>query len=250
MGALTKAEIEAEVARLGPFHHGVELPFGVYTQDPKRARGKGELDRVRDLEVGAFPAILEAFGGTLAGRSVLDVGCNCGGFAVLAARHGASRVLGIDTVARYIEQARFIKRALELEALEFREMAIEEVEPAATGSFDLTLCFGVLFHLENPVLALRRLAAVTERVLAVDTNLNQARRPVWQQTIVGGPSPDNPSTSLWRAPGGAVQLMPSAAALEQLLGFLGFREVRRLPPHPEQARRYHKGTRATFLALR
>jgi tRNA (mo5U34)-methyltransferase len=181
---------------------------------------------------------------------VLDVGCNCGGFAVAAARDGATRVLGIDVVERYIEQARFVKRALEADELEFEVMAIEEVECDRVGSFDLVLCFGVLFHLENPVLAMRRLAAVAERAIVVDTNLARGGKPSWRMRVVGGPSPDNPSTSLWRAQEGVVQLMPTEPALVKLLEFLGFKRIERLPPHPEQARRYHKGTRATFVAAR
>jgi SAM-dependent methyltransferase len=250
MEALTKSEIEAEVARLGPFHHAIELPHGVPTQDPAGARGEGERRRIHDLEVGAWPAITGLFGGTLEGRSVLDVGCNSGGHSLLAVRSGAKRALGIDVVDRYVEQANFVKRALDEDALEFRLMAIEDVEAEAVGTFDLVLCFGVLFHLENPVLALRKLAAVTERAMVIDTNIASGKRPNWRQRIVGPPNPENLSTSLWRAPEGAVQLMPTESALLRLLEFLGFQSIERLPPHPDQARRYHKGTRATFIATR
>jgi hypothetical protein len=47
-----------------------------------------------------------------------------------------------------------------------------------------------------------------------------------------------------------VQFMPTESALTRLLEFLGFPRIERLPPHPEQAPRYHKGTRATFIATR
>jgi tRNA (mo5U34)-methyltransferase len=247
---MTKREIEAEVERLGPFHHAIELPYGVPTQDPSRARGEGEVRRIRDLQVGAWPAIAELFGGTFEGRTVLDVGCNSGGHSVAAVRSGAKRALGIDVVDRYIEQANFVKRALDEDALEFRVMAIEDVEQDTVGSFDVVLCFGVLFHLENPVLALRKLAAVTEHAMVIDTNLAPGKPPNWRMRIVGPPNPENPSTSLWRAPDGAVQFMPTESALVRLLEFLGFQKIDRLPPHPEQARRYHKGTRATFIATR
>ena len=43
----------------------------------------------------------------MTGMSVLDIGCNAGHFAFQAADRGASRVVGVDTHAGYIEQARF-----------------------------------------------------------------------------------------------------------------------------------------------
>lgn len=248
---LSKSEIEAEVDRLGPFHHGIDLPFGLSTQTDKTVRGKGERNRMPDLLAAAWPATRDLLGGSLEGRSVLDVGCNCGGFSVHAARDGAERVLGIDVVDRYVDQGQFVKRALELDALEFRAMSIEEIDSDRVGSFDLTLCFGLLFHLENPVLSMRKLASVTEHAIVVDTNIARGKGSSWRMNFVGPANPGNPSTSLWRGEEARIQFMPTARAVEKLLQFLGFTEVRRLDPHPEQAwRRYHNGTRATFIGTR
>ena len=36
------------------------------------------------------------------------------------------------------------------------------------GRFDLVFCFGLLYHLENPLLAIRHLRAMTEKVLLVE----------------------------------------------------------------------------------
>src|SRR6266511_305984 len=186
--ALSKSEIEAGVERLGPFHHGIELPYGLHTQPEGLSRGEGELHRVRDIQLGAWSALLELFGGTLAGKRVLDVGCNCGGFSVQAARDGAEHVLGVDVVDRYIDPA-------------------DVIEGSRGGA-------------------------------------------LWRMKVIGGPNPDNPSTSLWRSEEGTAQFVPTQAAVEKLLQLLGFASVTRLEPHPDQARRYHKGTRMTFVALR
>jgi SAM-dependent methyltransferase len=249
--AMSKSEIEQGIEELGPFHHGVELPYDLHTQPEGLSRGEGELHRVQDIQLGAWRAILELFGGSLAGKRVLDVGCNCGGFSVQAARDGAEHVLGVDVVDRYIDQANFIKRALELDQLEFRRLSIEELDPDDVGSFDVTLNFGLLFHLENPVLSMRKLAAVTSHAMVVDTNVDGSRGGAfWRMKVIGGPNPDNPSTSLWRSEEGSAQFVPTRAAVEKLLQLLGFASVTALEPHPDQARRYHKGTRITFVALR
>ena len=114
----------------------------------------------------------------------------------------------------------------------------------------------------RPVRVPRALSGVEVRINAT----NQALQPhagglirSWTPAIpgelrfdqgIGAPNPDNPSTSLWRPEEGAIQMMPTAPAVVDLLEFLGFAEVRRLDPHSDQARRYHNGTRATFLATR
>jgi ribosomal protein L11 methylase PrmA len=43
----------------------------------------------------------------LTGKSVLDIGCNGGFYAIEMKRRGADRVLGVDFDDRYLEQARF-----------------------------------------------------------------------------------------------------------------------------------------------
>ena len=87
-----------------------------------------------------------------AGRSVLDIGCNAGFYAIEMKRRGADRVLGIDSDERYLAQARF---AAEVEGadIEFRRMSVYEL--AKLGErFDLVLFMGVLYHLRHPLLAL------------------------------------------------------------------------------------------------
>src|SRR4051812_10167125 len=88
----------------------------------------------------------------LRGRSVLDVGCNAGFFAIKMKERGASRVVGIDSDPRYLAQARL---AAELSGtdIEFRQMTVYEVA-ALQERFDIVLFLGVLYHLRHPLLAL------------------------------------------------------------------------------------------------
>jgi ribosomal protein L11 methylase PrmA len=43
----------------------------------------------------------------LTGRTVLDIGCNAGFYAIEMKRRGAARVVGVDSDERYLDQARF-----------------------------------------------------------------------------------------------------------------------------------------------
>jgi tRNA (mo5U34)-methyltransferase len=88
----------------------------------------------------------------LTGKTVLDIGCNAGFYALEMKRRGAARVVGIDSDPGYLAQARF---AAEVEGMdiEFREMSVYDV--AKLGErFDLVLFMGVLYHLRHPLLAL------------------------------------------------------------------------------------------------
>jgi tRNA (mo5U34)-methyltransferase len=88
----------------------------------------------------------------LAGKSVLDIGCNAGFYAIEMKRRGAERVLGIDSDERYLEQARFAASALEQD-IEFRNLSVYDVGTLGER-FDLVIFMGVLYHLRHPLLAL------------------------------------------------------------------------------------------------
>jgi len=124
VNTVNEQEMKSELHRLAPFHHLVELPHGLTTYVPELSRRDIERTRLPNLYAHVWPALLDLCGGSLTGRRVLDVACNCGGFSVEAAKSGAAFVLGIDVVDRYLEQAEFIKRALALENVEFRKLAM------------------------------------------------------------------------------------------------------------------------------
>jgi tRNA (mo5U34)-methyltransferase len=251
---MSESELRSELERLRPFHHRIELPYGLSTFAPELSRRPVEGIRVDSFVRHAFPALLDLYGGSLAGKRVLDVACNCGGFSFEAARAGADRVLGFDVADRYIEQANLIRRALGVDQPEFRVMSIDDVTPEKTGSFDVVLCLGILYHLEDPVGAMRSLSAVAEHVMLVDTNITYNRfmrgRPYWR-TNVPPLGSETGTTGAWRTEQRVFQFTPSAAAVEQLLGFLGFSSVQRLPDNEKTLdQRYQKGRRATFLGVR
>jgi 2-polyprenyl-3-methyl-5-hydroxy-6-metoxy-1,4-benzoquinol methylase len=245
--AMTEPELRRGLTSLAPFNHAVDLPYGLST------RGEGESTRVDSLVRHAFPALRDVYGGTLAGKRVLDVACNCGGFSIAAANAGAEHVLGFDIVERYIEQASFLRDALGLDQAEFRLLSVDEVTPETTGTFDVTLCLGILYHLEDPVGGMRQLAAVTDHAMLVDTNITGGRftkKPLWHMNFPA-PTQDKGATGDWRHETRVAQFTPTATAVEALLGFLGFTRVTRLPVKEKSLdRRYHKGGRATFLAVR
>ena len=135
--------LQSEIEALAPWFHNIDLG-GVQTA-PDHFLG--------DYPNFKFERFAELIPGDLSGKSVLDIGCNAGFYSVEMKRRGASRVLGIDSDDRYLEQARLATRALGFEGIEFRNLSVYDV--GALGErFDLVIFMGVLYHLRHPLLAL------------------------------------------------------------------------------------------------
>jgi tRNA (mo5U34)-methyltransferase len=133
-----------EIAALAPWFHNLHLPSGHQTAP--------------DHPLGDFPAFKWAqiephVPAALAGKRVLDIGCNAGFYAFKLAERGA-RVLAIDMDEHYLEQARWAARRLDRDGrVEFRQMTVYDVA-RLEDEFDLILFLGVLYHLRHPLLAI------------------------------------------------------------------------------------------------
>ena len=103
--------------------------------------------------------------------SCLDVGCHEGFYSIELAKRGIPRILGIDVREESLKRARFVAQTFGLQDVEFKQMNAEQIGPATTGEFELTLALGLLYHLENPMLCLRNIFAVTKELCVLDTQV-------------------------------------------------------------------------------
>ncbi|MBV9520019.1 MAG: TIGR04290 family methyltransferase [Hyphomicrobiales bacterium] len=135
-------EIRKRAQALGPWFHNIEL---------------GGVVTAPDHFLGDYPAVkwnkfADAIPADLSGKSVLDIGCNGGFYSIQMKRRGAAHVLGIDSDAEYLEQARFAATVADLD-ITFEQLSVYDV--GALGQrFDVVLFMGVLYHLRHPLLAL------------------------------------------------------------------------------------------------
>src|SRR4051812_20133691 len=104
------------IAERGPWFHNIDL-HGVKTA-PNHFLG--------DYPEIKWKRIASAFPPDLAGASVLDIGCNGGFYSIELKKRGAGRVLGLDVVDEYLEQARFAATTLALD-IEFRKLSVYDV---------------------------------------------------------------------------------------------------------------------------
>ena len=138
----TTERIAERVQALGPWFHNMDLR-GVQTA-PEHFLGdypNVKWRRFRD----SLPA-------DLSGKTVLDIGCNAGFYAMEMKRRGAARVLGLDYDEDYLAQARFAAEVQGLD-IEFRQMSVYDVGQLGER-FDVVFFIGVLYHLRHPLLAL------------------------------------------------------------------------------------------------
>lgn len=251
---MSKQEMESEIQRLAPFHHKVDLPYGLKTYDPDSSLRHREQTRLDSLIRHGFPSLLDACGGSLEGKRVIDVACNAGGFSVEAARLGAEYVLGFDVADHYLDQANFIKRALGLDQVEFKNMALADCDEAKIGMFDVSFCFGILYHLENPAYEMKRLASVTKDIMLIDANMYQtpfSRKSLWKMNVPRVvDADDKTTTAAWRTDR-RCQFKPNVRAVIEMLDALGFPHVEVIKPRQRGLEfRYYRGKRVTFLARR
>lgn len=184
--AIDTDELRRRVASID-WYHSIDLGNGVVTP------GMSRNDLLAGEELPAFE-----------GRSVLDIGAWDGYYSFLAERSGASRVVAFDEYVwcidipardRYWKEreeagvmpdperdADFFdrrglpgRRGFDL-AKEALGSAVEPVvgdlhtyDLASLGAFDVVLYLGVLYHVQEPLTALRRLRAVTREVAVIET---------------------------------------------------------------------------------
>lgn len=109
----------------------------------------------------------------LSGCRVLDIGTCNGGAAFLAERRGAERVVGVDIYEPTVFGFRQLADAIGSKA-EYLRATIYELPDRVDTEFDIVFCFGVLYHLRHPLLALDSLWRITAGSLHIETALNGA----------------------------------------------------------------------------
>ncbi|MGB5331397.1 MAG: tRNA 5-methoxyuridine(34)/uridine 5-oxyacetic acid(34) synthase CmoB [Woeseiaceae bacterium] len=92
----------------------------------------------------------------LTGRTVLDVGCGNGYYALQTRKAGASVVIGIDPTLVYVMQFLAVNTFVRDPFAFVLPLRLEET-PNARNRFDTTFSMGVLYHQRSPIDHLRRL---------------------------------------------------------------------------------------------
>jgi FkbM family methyltransferase len=150
--------------------------------------------------------------------SAVDAGCGVGFFSQTLAECGLN-ACGFDGRAANIEEAR-----RRFPNIPFEQGNVEERAILQVGRFDLVLCFGLLYHLENPLLAIRHLRGLTEKCLLLES----VCLPEERSSMLLREEPRQDDQSL-----GNVACYPSESSLVKMLYRAGFGSVYRVMPLPD-----------------
>jgi tRNA (mo5U34)-methyltransferase len=219
--------------------HTIDLGHGVVTKGVDHAQA-ARLSRLH------LPA-------DLSGRSVLDIGAWDGFFSFEAEHRGAARVVAADYYSWHgtgwgtgqgkagFELAR---KALG-SRVEDVDVDVMDLSKERIGTFDVVFFLGVLYHLPNPLLALERVAAVTDGLLVLETVVDMVGFGRPAAAFYPGRELNGDPTNWWG---------PNEAAVCGMLQSVGFTRVEVITPARSAAYRaaravYHRFRGKNELAL-
>ena len=200
----------------------------------------GALDLIHDTRLAMLRQVVDGhFGGSLAGRNTVDIACHQGWFATKLAGWNADDVLAIDARAEHVADTTLIRDALQLDRLRVEQSDVHALDPARTGRFDLVLMLGLIYHLENPVGALRQARALCRDACVVETQVVPGMSGMvdygsyrFVRPLKGsfGIIDETDDTHGPEASTTGICLVPSVEALLWIMRKIGFARVDLLPP--------------------
>jgi tRNA (mo5U34)-methyltransferase len=187
-----KAQLEEMAESVGYWWHSIDLGHDVVTKGYKTpAILQYELESLRLPD--------------LKGKTVLDIGAWDGFFSFEAERRGARRVVGVDHFVWSLDLPKHIRYTHECKERGVAPLPYEEtpnwqpdklpgkrgydtahqaldskaesvvgdfmtMDLDALGTFDVVFFFGVLYHMENALASLRRVASLCDGVAIIETH--------------------------------------------------------------------------------
>lgn len=186
-------------------------------------------------------------------NDALDISCHEGYFSLVLTDYFPS-VVGIDKNADSLQKAKQISKVMGRPNIGFSNSTLEDW-PVQQGA-DFVLCYGLLYHVENPIEVLRKVSALTRKAVCIETQVLpfSLSGPIedgsyqWQRDIQGlfglcmdySQRPEGGMTDL--------ALIPSRNGLEFLLKQFGFKSVSYYAPESSDYEQFSRGHRVILFA--
>ena len=255
---MTYQQIEETIARLSPWFYPFDFGNGLRTTSAIPQ----EVTEIFETRLQMVNGVIDNhFGARLPKVTCFDVGCHEGFYSIAMARKGIKRVVGFDVRESNLQKARFVAEAFGFSEIAFRQGDGERLRVEETGQYDLTLCLGVLYHLENPMLCLRNVSSMTKELCLVETQVidevegetewgaQEWKRPYQGALAVidesGEFCADNTETGST-----PLALCPSPKAMAFMLKQAGFQRVEIVPPPPGAYEQHQRGKRVLCAAYK
>jgi tRNA (mo5U34)-methyltransferase len=205
---MKKEELQKRIDEIKWFH-SIELPY----EEGGSIVTPGIVDHCTEESAnGRYGLPLD-----LTGKTVLDVGAMNGYFSFLAEKRGAI-VTAIDpnqgngdNIAGFMLAKEAIGSDVEFFEEDLEEFYLKKSE----YPYDMSLLYGVLYHVENPIGELSRISKLTKEFAIIETAISQTHygsARVWEFN----PGFDGDETNKW---------YPSLPGLVAALKHVGFKKV-------------------------
>jgi tRNA (mo5U34)-methyltransferase len=205
-----------------------------------------------------FPEIKKYFGDELSAVRCLDIGCH-EGFMSFETAQIVKSVKGIDVRKESLEKAELIRQLKGIENVTFGHGDCYKLDEYFNDPFDLTLFVGVLYHLYDPIGALRNVSRVTKKLCVIETQVIEDTGGVaewgskdWLRDYKGTFAlidetaefdSGNPEAGSY-----GLSLCPSISALLFMLQAVGFKAINIVPAPSGGYEQYVRGKRVVILA--
>jgi tRNA (mo5U34)-methyltransferase len=138
-------------------------------------RKKGWVNQHTQRKRYFFDPLVSLFGGSLAGKRILDLGCNAGFWSLLAVENGCDFVQGIDGRQKNIDQANFVFNVKEIDKkkYQFTQGNVFDIDYTHWGNFNIVFLLGLIYHLGKPMELLERISKINPDILVIDTRLSR-----------------------------------------------------------------------------
>ena len=168
-------------------------------------------------------------------ETAIDVGCGVGYFSAYLHSRGL-QVTAVDGRKDNAEEA-----GRRVPQVSFHTINAEDFALRDLGQYDLVLCFGLLYHLENPFVAIRHLHALTKHLLLVESVIFPGAEPM--MALVDEELHEDQGLN-------HLAFYPTESCLVKLMYRAGFDNVYRFSRMPKHGH-YHatEGTRRTRTML-
>lgn len=219
-----------------------------------------EMAVIHTTRLQMLDAVIEPlFGDRWRETTAIDIACHEGYFSTFLAGKYCKKVLGIDTREEHVTDASLIRDIYGYKNLDYRVGDVRTMDATDYEPADIVLVFGLLYHLENPVQAIRLASQLTRNVCIIETQITPNITGIvdWgactnHREIQGTFSiideteeTDKPEASI-----SGISVVPSKEALFWLFKHFGFKRIEVVPVPAGGYEQLVSGNRVVIAAYR
>jgi tRNA (mo5U34)-methyltransferase len=243
-------EIRQKIASFQGWHYQFDLKGNLTP-----IRKKNYVNRHQQRKKYFIDPLVQLFGGSLAGKKVLDLASNAGFWSLSAIEAGCDYVLGIEGRQMHVDQANFVFEVKEVDRAryDFIMNDLFRVDLREFGRFDVVLCLGLMYHVSKHIELMEKISEVNDDVLIIDTNLSK-KAPRGSFLELHRQKLESPMSAVDYG----LAMKPTKKAVRDLVELFGYSMVRLEPDFRDEegqpdwtgSRDYHNGSRRAFMCAK